>query len=150
MQLRLALQWVVVSCLTAIAAAGCQSNSGPREDETTMDMRQIAAVFESIQGFNNRPPKTLDEIKKFLADLHIDKRCDEPDKVLTSSRDGQPYVIVLGATFGSGEPDEIIIFEKTGAEGTRYTMNSGRIVQQLTDAEFQRAKFAKGFRPSAP
>src|SRR5688572_10657901 len=57
-------------CLVLLG--GCLAKPGPREDETTMDFRHIARVYESIQSFNNRPPRDLEEIKKYLADYHTD------------------------------------------------------------------------------
>lgn len=129
-----------------VVLIGCMSKPKSREDETTTDMRHIARVFDSLQSFQNRPPKDMDEIRQWLSDLHKDKQNDEPDKVLTSSRDNQPYVIVLGARMGSEPMDALIIFEKTGADGTRYAMNAGRQVSQLTEEEFRQAKIAAGKR----
>lgn len=140
---------LIVSTLVVLLLAGCLVKSGPREDETTMDMRHIARVFESIQGFYNRPPKDLEEIKKFLTDYHTDGLNDEADKVLTSSRDGQPYVIIIGSQFGTGSGSEIVIYEKKGADGKRYVMHTDRSVRQLTDDEFKQATFAKGHRPES-
>ena len=133
-------------CLVLLG--GCLAKPGPREDETTMDFRHIARVYESIQSFNNRPPRDLEEIKKYLADYHTDGLVEEPDKVLTSSRDGLPYVIVLGAQFG-GTEDEIIFYEQRGADGQRYVMTTGRVVQKMTDEEFRQARFANQHRPES-
>lgn len=140
---------LVASSLVILFLIGCASNSGPREDETTMDMRAIARIFESTQSFYNRPPKDLEEIRKFLTDFHTDRIGDEPDKVLTSSRDGQPYVIIIGAQFGTGMGNEIVMYEKKGAEGKRYVMFTDRSVRQLTDDEFKQAVFARGHRPES-
>ena len=74
---------------------------------------------------------------------------DEADKVLTSSRDNQPYVIIIGSQFGVGEGNEIVMYEKTGAEGTRYVMFTDRSVRQLSTEEFRQSKFAKGHRPES-
>jgi len=128
---------------------GCQTESGSREDETTMDFRHIARVYESIQSFHNRPPRDLEEIKKYLVDYHTDGLVEEPEKVLTSTRDGLPYVIVLGAQFGAGMQDEIVFYEKRGADGLRYVMTTGRVVRKLTDEEFRRARFAQQHRPES-
>jgi hypothetical protein len=140
---------LIVSSLVILFLTGCLVKSGPREDETTMDMRHIARVFESIQGFYNRPPKDLEEIKKYLTDYHTDGLNEPADKVLTSSRDGEPYVIIIGSQFGTGMGDEIVMYEKRGAEGKRYVMFTDRSVRQLTDDEFKQATFAKGHRPES-
>jgi hypothetical protein len=137
---------VVVICLVLLLT-GCLTKQGPREDETTMDFRHIARAYEAIQSFHNRPPRDLDEIKKYLADFHTDKLVDEPEKVLTSSRDGLPYVIVIGAQIGAEPTDAIVFYEQKGSAGQRYVMTSGRVVRQMPDEEFRRAKFAQGHRP---
>ncbi len=132
-----------------VLLGGCARKPAAREDETTMDFRQIARVYESIQGYHNRPPKDLDQIKQYLTDLHTDGQNDEPEKVLTSSRDGQPYVIILGAQFGVPPGTQIMFYEKQGAEGKRYVIHADRQVRQLTDEEFRQATFANGHRPES-
>lgn len=140
-------QGLIFFVFLVLLLSGCLTKPGPREDETTMDFRHIARIYESIQSFHNRPPRDLDEIKKYLADFHTDGLVDESDKVLTSSRDGLPYVIVLGAQFGSASQDEIVFYEKMGTGGQRYVMTTARVVRQMPDEEFRRAKFAQGHRP---
>lgn len=126
---------------------GCQTKSRPREDETTMDFRYIARVYESIQSFNQRPPRDLEEIKKYLADYQTDRVIEDAEKVLTG-RDGLPYVIVLGAQFGAPD-EEIIFYEKQGVDGQRYVMTTNRIVRKMTDEEFRQARFANRHRPES-
>jgi hypothetical protein len=141
--------WLLQAMLAAgslVILIGCMSKPAAREDETTTDMRHISGVFEAMQGFHNRPPKSMDEIRNMLADLHKDGRNEEPEKVLTSSRDNQPYVIVLGAKMGDDPKDALVIFEKTGKDGTRYAMTAGRHVLQLTDDQFKQAQIASGKR----
>jgi hypothetical protein len=141
-------QAVLATC-SLLFLIGCLAKPASREDETTTDFRQISKVFDAMQSFHNRPPRDLDEIKQWLSDFHKDGLNEEPEKVLTSSRDNQPYVIVLGARLGSEPGDALVIFEKTGAEGTRYVMNATRQVQQLTEEQFRQARIAQGTRSDA-
>ena len=139
---------------TALAIAGIFSGcSKPAatEDETTTDLRAIARAYEVVIAAGNRPPRELDQIKRVLADLHTDGLvAGPPDEVLTSSRDGQPYVIVLGAELGAGLSPEILIYEKRGAEGNRFVFQMNYEVHQLTDEQFGQATFAMGHKPAEP
>jgi hypothetical protein len=68
--------------------------------------------------------------------------------VLTSSRDGQPYVVIFGVDLGARNSPDTFVYEKTGADGKRYVLTMSRDVRQLTDAESAQATFANGHKPS--
>jgi hypothetical protein len=142
---RVAAHAVASGVLIAVLI-GCTVKPKSREDETTTDFRQISGVFDMLQGFHNRPPRDLEEIRKNLAELHKDGQNEEPDKVLTSSRDNEPYVIMLGARLGSEPGDAIVIFEKKGLDGVRYVMTANRQVLQLNEEQFRQAQLASGKR----
>lgn len=138
----------------AIAAAlfigaGCAKDSGPREDATTLEFRQISQAYTSVQATKHRPPKDLDELKKALQEFHDAKFGGPPEDVLTSNRDGLPYGIVFGLDLGAEVSHDVFIYEQKGAEGTHYVMTMSRVVQQIPDAEFAQQKFARGHRPGS-
>src|SRR5690349_9665042 len=134
--------------LLAVVAAGCSGAATSSEDETTRDLRQISRAYDGILSWKNKPPRAVEEIRNFLADLHKDGQGGKPEDVLTSSRDGQPYVIVLGVDLGAKRSTDIFIYEKNGKDGLRYVMQTSREVRQITDADFKNAAFAKGHKPS--
>ena len=72
----------------------------------------------------------------------------KPDEVLTSSRDGQPYVIILGADLGATRSGEVLAYEKKGAGGKRYVLSMDFNVGQISDADFAKATFAMGHLPA--
>ena len=126
---------------------GCTAKPVVKEDETAADLLHIAGAYQTIISGGAPPPRELEQIKKVLADFHKANLNPPAEEVLTSSRDGQPYVVILGAQLGSVSSDDILIYEKKGLEGKRYVLLMSRDVRQLTDEEFAQAKFAMGHRP---
>ncbi|WP_425619296.1 hypothetical protein NA78x_003034 [Anatilimnocola sp. NA78] len=141
---------LAVALAALLLVTACTVKPKSREDETTTDFRQISRVFETTQNFYNRPPKDLAEIRSMLADFHKDGLNDEPDQVLTSSRDNEPYLIVLPARLGSEPADSIVLCEKTGLDGVRYVMTQNRQVRQVPEAEFRQLRLANGKLAAAP
>ena len=138
-----------LSIAAILLLSGCADKSGPREDETTLDFRQISQAYESVQSTKHRPPKDVDELKQVLQEFHDAKFGDPPDEVLTSDRDGQPYGIVFGLDLGAAVSHDIFIYEQKGAEGTHYVMTMSRNVLQIPDADFAQQTFARGHRPAS-
>ncbi|QDU28150.1 hypothetical protein ETAA8_32500 [Anatilimnocola aggregata] len=137
--------------LAAIAGllllTACTVKPKSREDETTTDFRQISRAYDLVIDGKKRPPKDVSELRPILHDLHQAKMGDEPDKVLTSARDGQPYVIIYNVPLGLDGSNDVFIYEKNGANGARYVMTVGRVVSQVADSSFFHQSFAKGHRP---
>ena len=79
----------------------------------------------------------LEEIKPHLATL------GDPEVLLVSPRDGQPYVIVWNIDVENAptDPPTIYAFEKVGAEGKRYVLSTLDIAP-VNDAEFTQLKVA--------
>ena len=95
-----------------------------------------------------RPPRDIKEIEKVLSDLH-DANLNPPAKeILVSPRDGEPYVIIMGANLGATRSPDILAYEKRGAEGKHYVLLMSYDVQQITDEEFSKATFAMGHKPA--
>jgi hypothetical protein len=129
-------------------SSGCSSPAASEEDETTTDLRSIARAYDSVIGMRKKPPRSVDEIKQVLVDFHDVGWVGPPDDVLISSRDGQPYVIVLGVDLGAEISKDVLAYEKNGAEGKRYVLLTSRDVMQMTDDEFAQATFAQGHKPT--
>ena len=139
-----------LGCLLSLSfLIGCSSNGPPKEDDATKDLGHIARVYALIVQGRRRPPSKLEEISTGLAELHSIEQNPPPAEVLTSSRDGQPYVIIMGADLGGqANPSDVLAYEKVGAEGKRYVLLMSRDVQQMTDEEFSQASFARGHKPT--
>jgi len=94
-----------------------------------------------------KPPRDVEQLKKILAELHAADLNPAPEEVLTSSRDGQPYVIIMGANLGATISGDILAYEKNGLNGKRYVLTMSRDIRQMTDEEFKRATFVQGHKP---
>jgi len=130
-------------------SSGCSSQPVSAEDEATTDLREIARAYEVVIAASNRPPRELEQIKKVLTDLHTDGLVtDDPEDVLISPRDGQPYVIIMGAAAGDENPKDILAYESKGAGGVRYVLLMSHDVRQMTVDEFNQATFATGHEPA--
>ena len=91
-----------------------------------------------------RPPKNKEELKPFLPK---DKSLGE---IMKSAYDGKEFVVKWGfpAIPGPNSAPVSVVFayEQSGTDGKRWVaMTFG--VQQMTDEEFKKAKFAPGLNP---
>jgi hypothetical protein len=117
--------------------AGC----GERPIANLEDTRRLGAIQyayqEAIRNLR-RPPRGLEEIKPHLATI------GDPEVLLVSPRDGQPYVIVWNIDVENAptDPPTIYAFEKVGAEGKRYVLSTLDIAP-VNDAEFSQLKVAQ-------
>jgi len=140
---------IAPTCLGFLLVAGCFSGSKSSEDETTTDFRHIVRAYDLVLAEKRRPPRDLAEIEKVLTELHAANLNPPAKDVLTSSRDNEPYVVIMGANLGATKSSEILAYEKRGAEGKRYVLMMSYDVEQLSDKEFAQATFAMGHKPSA-
>jgi hypothetical protein len=139
---------LLVTCLFAIGSLGCAPKPESTEVEPIRDLNHIQRAYGIMVSGHNRPPRDMAEVRKILDELHVGDLNPQADEVLVSSRDGEPYVIIMNANLGMADGrDEILAYEKTGVEGNRYVLLMSRDVRQISDDEFRRAKFAKGHRP---
>ena len=130
-------------CLPAVFAAGC-SGSGPKTEEAELNLRRIVQAYQLASEPHGNPPRDLESITRFFKELG-DPR--EPDKILRSPRDGQPYVILFGAKLEWGD-GTILAYERDGKDGARYVATLSRDVKILNDAEFAQAQFVGGHKPA--
>jgi hypothetical protein len=126
---------------------GCTSKPVVKEDEAAQDLSNIGMAYGFVVTGDFHPPRDIAEIKKVLDGLHRMGKTPPTDEVLVSSRDGEPYVIILGARLGEVISQDILAYEKKGADGKRYVLLMDRSVRQLSDEEFKQATFAQRHRP---
>jgi hypothetical protein len=131
---------------SALLSGGCSSRAGSSDDEPTRDLGHIARAYQ-VHLYGGKPPREVDQLKKILEELHAANLNPAPEEVLTSSRDGQPYVIIMGANLGATTSGDILAYEKNGANGKRYVLLMSRDIRQMADEEFKRATFVQGHKP---
>src|SRR5262249_425176 len=96
-----------------------------------------------------RGPKDAAELRPFL------QAFGDPDDLLTSPNDNQPFVIIWGQNPATGRPTEyqgmfpILAYEQQGAGGRRAGGDSpGRPIAG-PDEDFPKLKFLGGHKPAS-
>lgn len=111
-------------------------------DPAQENLMRIGAAYQRYNTEFAKPPTSADQIKRFL------KEFGNPDEMLRSPRDGQPYVICWGTDLAVppkwAKSTPVLAYEKQGAQGKRYVMTTLRSVTLMTDKEFQQASFPPG------
>ena len=103
------------------ALAGCRSSQEPEViplSPAEKNLTYIALAYSDAYGQLGRGPKNAEELKPFL------KVFGNPDELLVSPNDGQPYVVVWGVNPTGGPTDyqgmfPILAYERKGANGKR-------------------------------
>lgn len=139
-----------VPLIVLLSVAGCFGPEPAAEDDTTIDLRQIARAYEVHISGTKRPPKQMSDLEQIIADLHAAGLNDAPADVLNSSRDGKPYVVIMGVNLDeTAGSQDVLAYEQTGSEGKRYVITVSRDVRVLTEEEFKNASFAMGHKPAS-
>ncbi len=124
--------------LALLVPVGCSSSSKPREPATPEEeaILHIGAAYRDASHVLHRGPKNVKELKPYL------KKYGEPDALLVSPNDGQPYHIVWGLVPSQrtkrAEAQRFLAYEQTGKNGKRYALDCMLRVHHLTDADFAR------------
>jgi hypothetical protein len=138
---------VVFGCSTLLLA-GCSSSDNYEEEPVKAHLRQINKAYSMVLGYNNRPPKDMDELKTVMNDLHRLDMGAPVEEALVSPRDKKPYVIIMNAD-GSDPPEAILAYEQDGVDGSRWVVTMVSDINLLSEEEFKSATFAKNHKPGA-
>ena len=131
-------------CLGA-ALGGCSSSS-PLTVEVPMDpthqkLLQIKLAYARFLAENGTPPRSADDIRPLLAG----SEGGNPDDMLRSSRDGQPFVIFWGVDINAPLPwaktVPVLAYEKEGVAGSRYVVTARQSIALMSQQEFDQASF---------
>jgi len=115
----------------------------PAEKELTA----IAMAYNDAVSELGRPPKSAEELKPFL------KRFGDPEDLLVSPNDGQPYVVVWGAN-PVGGPTEyrgmfpILAYERQGASGKLAVTDIRGRPLTIPAEDLSKLKFVGRHRPA--
>jgi hypothetical protein len=122
--------------------AGCASRpAGPiLQPDEAKSLGDIGLAYDRATVALHRPPANAAELKPFLKPL------GNPDDILRSTRDGQPYVVRWGINFRklriSSMPPPVIAYETQGANGRRYVLTVMGVAA-MSDAELAKSTAAK-------
>jgi len=104
------------------------------------NLSKIQRAYDLAVKSLGRPPARVEELRPFLKDA------GDPDQILRSPRDGQPYVVLCGVDFRKlridSIPPPIMAYEDTGKDGKRYVLTVMGVMP-MSNAEFAKAKLPK-------
>jgi hypothetical protein len=129
----------LAACLGSAFLWGC-GESKPAPNKAPGHLRKIIQGFDLAIATNRRPPRDAEELKPFLQQI---SEKEDPEEILRSPNDGQPYEIMWGVNpLQQEEFDALLAYEKNGVDGKRYVITVARIVKEMSDAEFKEARRA--------
>jgi hypothetical protein len=140
------LPTVPLAVLLGFALSGC-SPPKPEVDETELNLRRIAQAYVLVISARGRPPKDVEQLKQQFKELGESR---DPDTILRSPRDGQPFVIAFAVPLNEVSRNLVLAYEREGKDGKRYVLMAGHDIKELTDEEFAAADFVPGYRPDQP
>jgi hypothetical protein len=136
------LYLAIASCVFGGCAGG---KSDVPIGDAAENIRKLALAYVEYAAANNGVgPADKQTLAKFLAKDNL-ITTGEAEAFFVSPRDNQSYVIrwglrPMGRPIGPNPPQpNIIIFENTGADGTRYVADGRLSVKELSTEAFSRA-----------
>jgi hypothetical protein len=136
------------SCAFALALAlvcgltGCAGSPAPPTlDASAQNLQVIYRAYKMTEIRTQHTPQKLADIAAHFGD-------DDPDAVLTSPSDQEPYVIAWGTNTVKNQ-SALIAYERNGRDGKRFAINSRGHVLTLTEEEFKHAVPAAKLKLSA-
>jgi hypothetical protein len=128
-----------------LAFSGCGGEPEiPKIPEEQQNILFILRAYCKFNGQQHRTPASLDELKPVL------KEFGDPEKIILSSRDGQPYVLVGGLDISrvpSGGVLPVVAYERKGIDGKRQVVDLRGTIRLLTPEEFKLLKFPPSHKP---
>jgi hypothetical protein len=114
-------------------------------DPTQQQLILIGAAYQQYTYTKEAPPSKAEDLTQFIKDLGGN------DTTWTSTRDGQPFVIVWNLdlrqppTWAKSTP--VLVYEKKGINGKRFVRTVMGSVEELSEQEFAAASFPPGHAP---
>jgi hypothetical protein len=122
-----------IMLLATASMAGCARDQADRS-AVERNLGLIGVAYSRLSA--NKPPRSAEDLKPTL------KQFGNPDELLVSPNDGQPYTIRWEVRCFRPGPDganPVLAHESIGAEGKKYVLDNMLHVQHMTEAELQRA-----------
>jgi hypothetical protein len=143
-------RWLLLRVLVLLAGlTGC--GSGPKViplTDSEKNLTQIALAYVDAHSQLRHGPKNAEELKPFL------KPYGDPDQLLISPNDGEPYVVVWGGDPSRGGPTEykqmfpVLAYERKGTGGKRAITDIRGRPMTVPDEDFPKLVFVGGHKPT--
>lgn len=139
----------LLGAISWLSLTGCSSKPPPpAEDPGLVRLRTVGLAYRIHFFHYNRPPRTEQDLRRTFTELGVQGAEPDLEQQLRSPRDGQPYVVIYGVPLDSDMRSTVLAYEQEGSGGSRYIFTQSGDMKLLTDAEFARADFAKGHKPT--
>jgi hypothetical protein len=140
----------VATCICLTGCGGCGTSAPvilPQTDAEKNLTSIVLAYLDATEELHHNP-KNAEEIKPFL------KRFGDPNQILISPTDGEPYVVVWGASLNGGPTPykqmfPIMAYEKKGSGGKRAIADVRGRTLTVPNEDFPQLKFVGGHQPAA-
>ena len=132
---QLPLAWPMSLLFVAALMAGC--SRGPTQaGSVEQNLRNVGLAYDQTAKKAGRPPRSAEDLKPAL------QRFGDPEALLVSPNDGQPFVIRWGVQVFRPGPKgvfPILAHEAAGVGGKKYVLDNMLGVRQMTVAELDQA-----------
>jgi hypothetical protein len=138
--------------LLLASTAGCGSPAAVvvQDDKSAQHLQQIGAAYTQASVKLDRAPRDANDLKEILKSGPGNP---DPETVLRSPDDNEPYVVVWNVNFmevakARGNVDVILAYEQKGKNGKRHVLKPPAQILVMTDEEFRGAAFPPGHVPA--
>lgn len=139
-----AIPLAVVMAVSLLTFAGCSAGdplaSGSTDRQTRVIMNLLSVYYGDYLQAQSAPPKDAATFRAYIESRSSDLQrynLQGPDQLLTSPRDGQPFVIVTGKRLAPKDSPGTpwAAYEQTGALGTQMAVQVRGGVHDLSPEE---------------
>lgn len=133
--------WRSAVCIAVLAGGvgGCGGPAKPPETQSGR-MQAVVSLYGMARTVQGRAPADEERFKSFIAEKGAKTlervKVTSADELLTSERDGQPFMVIYGKPPTGVNPD-VIAFEQTGVDGKRQVGFGMGHVQEVDEAKFK-------------
>jgi hypothetical protein len=144
------LCWLLVGPVLLAGLAGCGSSDPKVVPLTASEQKltHVALAYREAHSRLHHGPKDADELKPFL------KEFGDPEELLVSPNDGEPYVVVWGVDPTRGGPTPyqgmwpILAYERKGTGGKRAITDIRGVPKTVPAEDFPKLTFVGRHKPS--
>ena len=131
---------VPVTALVFIAVIlGCNEDSSSTRQQQTSNLRHVLTLHAYAGRRLGHPPRSEEEFKSFIqgeGDKILERlKLDSADQLLTSARDGKPYVVLYDQP-ASEAAAGVVAYESEGVDGRRQVGYQTGEVRELNAEQF--------------
>jgi hypothetical protein len=123
-------------CTLVLATTGCAGGGAPPPMDQ-LHIETVAGWYQSYRSKNAKPPPNEEAFIKFIeAEQKARGQTVDIQKLFTSPRDGQKYVINYKPN-STNMDRNVVVYESQGAGGTKWLAFENKWSEEVDDAKLQ-------------